>query len=157
MRVIIQGPPITKKNSINLVAIGARCPACKRKTRVIPLPSEAFKMYQAAASAQLKGIRCVLGPVSVRCLYWLPTARRPDLCNLLAASHDILEACGIIENDALIISVDGSRIMGKDAGAPRVEIEILAWQGETGPGVSLSLPPIGPPGPSHGLDFPIRG
>jgi Holliday junction resolvase RusA-like endonuclease len=64
------------------------------------------------------------GPVHVKALYYLATARTPDLCNLMASTHDILERCGIIMNDEQIKSVDGSRIMGKDAANPRVEIEI---------------------------------
>jgi hypothetical protein len=100
------------------------------------------------------GLRDFIGEVSVKCLYWLPTACRPDLCNLLAASHDLLEVCGLIEDDRLIMSVDGSRIQGKDADNPRVEIEILPFQG---PGVSLASPVPGPPAASQRLDFRVQG
>lgn len=121
----IHGNPITKKNSLNMVDIGKQCPCCRRRAKSIPLPSKAFKAYEKAAKEQLRFVshRCK-GPVEVKATYWLQTARRPDLTNLMAATHDILEICGIIENDKLIVSVDGSRIMGKDADNPRVEIEI---------------------------------
>jgi Holliday junction resolvase RusA-like endonuclease len=49
---------------------------------------------------------------------------KPDLNNLGAATADILEKAGIIENDRLIVSWDGSRIMGIDRENPRAEITI---------------------------------
>jgi len=48
------------------------------------------------------------------------------LIGLLQATSDILEKSGIIENDKLIDSYDGSRIVGIDKQNPRVEIEIKA-------------------------------
>ena len=123
MKIIIRGQPITKKNSQQIIIAGKR--PCI-------IPSQAYKKYAATAKAQLCATgppTPISGPVSVRCLYYLETARTPDLTNLLAATHDILELCQVIENDSQIQSVDGSRIMGKDAAAPRVEIEILPYVG----------------------------
>jgi|SRR5208337_4030860 len=178
MRVVIRGNPITKKNSQVIVGVGRQCPICKRRAHVKPLPSKAFRAYEKIARAQLFGVQLVPGLVAVCCRYWLPTVRRPDLTNLLAASHDILEVCGIIQNDANIMSVDGSRIVGKDAASPRVEIDIEPWQGEVfaagqvgklpalglpaadgdnGQGVSLAGEPIAPPRASQGFDFSVRG
>jgi Holliday junction resolvase RusA-like endonuclease len=128
LKLVVYGNPVTKKNSINLVDLGRQCPVCRRKAKTIPLPSKAFKAYEKVAEEQLYNYLPIFGEVSVKCLYWLPTARRPDLCNLLAASHDILEHCGIVENDKQIRSVDGSRIMGKDAEQPRVEIWIEPFE-----------------------------
>ena len=71
----------------------------------------------------------ISGPLTVVCRYYLETARLPDLTNLMAATHDILELCQVIENDNQIQSVDGSRIIGKDAANPRVEIQILPYAG----------------------------
>lgn len=114
--IIIHGQSITKKNSSQIIIAGKR--PCL-------IPSKAFKAYEKLAKAQLTRYPVrYTGPVEVCCQYWLETARMPDLCNLLAATHDILEHCGIIDNDRNIISVDGSRIMGKDAANPRVEITI---------------------------------
>ena len=50
---------------------------------------------------------------------------QPDLNNLTEATADILEKAGIVANDNLIVSWDGSRNMGVDKDRPRVEIEIL--------------------------------
>lgn len=111
----IFGQPITKKNSQQIIMAGKR--PCI-------IPSKAFKAYEKLAKAQLSRYPITFtGAIEVTCLYYLETARMPDLTNLLAATHDILEHCGIIDNDRNIISVDGSRIMGKDPN-PRVEIEI---------------------------------
>lgn len=121
--IIIHGQPITKKNSVNMVDIGRQCPCCRRREKSIPLPSKAFKAYEKDAKAQLRlTSRRYTGPVEICCHYWLQTARRPDLNNLLAATADILQAAGIIDDDRHVISWDGSRIMGKDAVNPRVEI-----------------------------------
>ena len=92
------------------------------------IQSKAYRVYEKAAKAQLAllgPLKPITGPVQVTCLYYLATTRTPDLCNLMAATHDILEHCGVILNDEQIKSVDGSRIVGKDAN-PRVEITI--WE-----------------------------
>lgn len=117
-KIVIYGQSVTKKNSQQIIMAGKR--PCI-------IPSKAFKAYEKLAKAQLSRypIRFI-GPIEVTCLYYLETARIPDLTNLLAATHDILEHCGIIENDSQIKSVDGSRIVGKDP-EPRVEIEIVKF------------------------------
>jgi Holliday junction resolvase RusA-like endonuclease len=116
IKLTIFGQPITKKNSQQIIMAGKR--PCV-------IPSKAFRAYEKLAKAQLSTYPYQhKGKVEITCLYWLETARMPDLTNLLAATHDILEHCGIIENDRDIVSVDGSRIMGVDRANPRVEIEI---------------------------------
>lgn len=121
----IFGNPISKKNSLNLVDIGRQCPTCRRRAKSIPLPSKAFKAYEKAVSEQLRLIsyQRLTGPIAVCCVYYMATARMPDLTNLIAATHDILQNCGVIADDKQIVSVDGSRIAGKDKDA-RVEITI---------------------------------
>jgi Holliday junction resolvase RusA-like endonuclease len=123
-KFIIHGQCVTKKNSINLVGIGKPCPVCGKRPRTIPLPSKAFKAYEALALPQLIGVPNHFGPVHVMAHYWLKTAKRPDLNNLMGATADILQAAGIIQDDVDIISWDGTRIMGIDREEPRVEIEI---------------------------------
>ena len=94
--------------------------------RPLIIPSDAYRKYAKAAKKQVSFLSLpptITEPVWVKCLYYMETARMPDLTNLLAATQDILEACGIIANDSQIKSVDGSRIMGKDKD-PRVEIYI---------------------------------
>jgi len=119
MKIIIPGRPATKKNSSRLGIVGKR--------RII-LPSEAFERYEKEALWHLKRHKEQFAiSVHVKCLYWLPNRQWwPDLIGLLQATSDILEKSGIIENDKLIDSYDGSRIVGIDKQNPRVEIEIKA-------------------------------
>jgi Holliday junction resolvase RusA-like endonuclease len=120
MKITIKGQPITKKNSQQIIMAGKR--PCI-------IPSKAFKKYEAMAKEQVWVTNPIDFPIQVTCIYWLATARRPDLTNLLAATHDVLEHCRVIENDSLIQSVDGSRIAGVDKLNPRVEIELLEFTG----------------------------
>jgi Holliday junction resolvase RusA-like endonuclease len=121
MRLTIYGQPITKKNSQQIIMAGKR--PCI-------IQSKAFRTYSKEWASQIKGMlyKMVLGPVHVKCTYYMATARLPDLTNLLAATHDLLEAFGFIENDRLVKSVDGSRIAGMDKINPRVEISITEYQ-----------------------------
>lgn len=117
MRFVILGQPITKKNSQQIIMAGKR--PCI-------IQSKAYRVYEKMAKQQISLLGArepVSGPVAVKCLYYLATSRTPDLSNLMAATHDILEGCGVILNDEQIKSVDGTRIVGKDP-KPRVEITV---------------------------------
>lgn len=65
-------------------------------------------------------------PVTVRCMYYMPTRRRVDLVNLLEATHDLLVKYEVLADDncGIIYSVDGSRVL-YDKENPRTEVEIL--------------------------------
>jgi Holliday junction resolvase RusA-like endonuclease len=119
MNICITGPPRSKKNSMQAMCVGG-------KPRL--LQSKLYRDYEKDALKQLMvwGNLHIPGPVEVVCLYWVPDKRRRDLTNLLAATHDILQKSGIIEDDIQIISVDGSRIVGVDRQQPRVEVSIRA-------------------------------
>ena len=117
MKFTIMGQPITKKNSQMIIMAGKR--PCI-------IQSKAYRVYEKMAKQQIAPVgppEPISGPVSVKCLYYLATSRTPDLSNLMAATHDILEGCGVIMNDEQIKSVDGTRIIGKDL-KPRVEITV---------------------------------
>jgi Holliday junction resolvase RusA-like endonuclease len=125
VKITIPGRPVPKKNSAVMVA-----------KRSLILPSKAFRDYEKFCLgnrkspgwlAQWGNVRFT-DPVQLTCLYWLPDKRWwPDLLNLLAGTSDILEEAGILENDRLVQSVDGSRIMGLDPENPRVEITIQGF------------------------------
>jgi Holliday junction resolvase RusA-like endonuclease len=66
----------------------------------------------------------IIEPVQVSFLFYCKDARKRDLCNLIQCPADLLQQAGIIENDCLIQSLDGSRIMGIDKDNPRTEITI---------------------------------
>lgn len=115
------GRPITKKNHQEIRSIkakdGGRRPSIGQSKKYIQYESDCIWQMR-------KPRKPIEGRLWVVCRYWMPTAAEPDLTNLLAASHDILEKAGVIKNDKLIKSVDKSRVKGKDAKNPRVEIEI---------------------------------
>lgn len=115
----IDGAPTTKKNSMRIVLVGG-------KPRIIQ--SEKYKAYAAYALCQLREQRPdepIDYPVNVKCVYYMPTARRVDLTNLLAATMDILVDAHVLADDnaKIVVGHDGSRVKHKEA-TPRVEIEI---------------------------------
>lgn len=131
----IHGAPRTKKNSQQILGFGKPCPVCKKRAKQFIAPSAAYKQYEKAAVKQLTNAvgtgrsaeaspsfpLCV--PLNMRCLYYMPTRRKVDLCNLLEATCDILVEAGILEDDnsAIVAGHDGSRVL-YDKDAPRVEI-----------------------------------
>jgi Holliday junction resolvase RusA-like endonuclease len=129
LKITIPGKPICKKNNPRVFCING----CKGWRRGVPqpkklvLPSEEYELYEKYCVNYLLNYGNIqyTEPVQVTCLYWFPNRRsRPDLGNLLAATSDILERAGILENDRLITSYDGSRIVGIDKDNPRAEITI---------------------------------
>jgi len=121
MRIVLTlyGKPITKKNSMQIIF---------RNGKPSLIQSDAYLRYERDCLKQITGVmkKNVSVPMQVVCLYWLKDRRKTDLTNLLAGTHDILQKSGVIHDDSLIVSVDGSRIMGVDKDNPRVEIEIKA-------------------------------
>lgn len=120
-RIILNGDPRTKKNSQRIVVQGKR--------RFI-MPSAQYQKYENACLWQLKGKRWQLaGPLNLRCVYFMATRRKVDLCNLLEANCDILVKAGVIvdDNSSVVASHDGSRVL-YDKTNPRVEITITEVQ-----------------------------
>jgi Holliday junction resolvase RusA-like endonuclease len=95
------------------------------------LSSKAYREYEKESLRILKQYQCevITYPVEVKALFFMDTKRKVDLINLEESIADILERAGIIENDNLILSWDGSRIAGVDKNNPRVEIEIKRLEG----------------------------
>jgi Holliday junction resolvase RusA-like endonuclease len=117
-KIILKGRPITKKNH-QMIARN------RRTGRPYVLQSKQYRQYEEDCLKQLMICRArFAGPVRMKCLYWMPNRRRPDLLGLLQATADILEKAQIIDNDRNVVSFDGSRIAGVDRENPRVEIEI---------------------------------
>lgn len=110
--------PISKKNSARLVYA---------KGRIIPIPSKAYKDYEAAALYYLKPApdSPITDPVNIRCVYYMPTHRRVDKTNLESAIMDILVKAEIISDDNRDIAAmtDGSMVL-YDKQNPRTEITI---------------------------------
>ena len=118
-------PPVTKKNSAQVVHIGQKCPVCKRGKNVRLLPSKQYREYEEAALWCLQRKEPIDMPVNVKCLFYMPTARKVDLVNLLEAVCDALVTAGVLadDNSKIVVSHDGSRVL-LDRDKPRTEIYI---------------------------------
>lgn len=116
MNITIPLPPVTKKNSQQIVRTKAG--------RWMVIPSKQYSKYEKACKSYLRphGINY---PVNVKALYYMPTKRRVDLCNLHEALCDVLVKHGVIEDDnsRIIVSMDGSRVL-YDREFPRTEVFI---------------------------------
>lgn len=115
---VIPGDPRTKKNSQRIITT--------KTGKRIPLPSKAYEQYQE----QCGWCICIPDrpidiPVNVRCVYYMGTRRKVDLCNLLEATCDILVHYRVLadDNSSIVASHDGSCVR-YDKANPRVEIEI---------------------------------
>lgn len=131
MKLVIEGAPRTKKNSLRRIRRG-------RKTFTVP--SAAHEAWEAMAIPQLRhqwhrvctevdhqrGRVTYGGPwagaLNMRALVYRERDVG-DLLNYLAAVSDALERAGVVLDDKLIVSVDGSRL-AIDRKRPRVEIEL---------------------------------
>ena len=119
-KYIIPGRPISKKNSIQM--------AYNKKTgKMFPVQSEAYKRFEKEAKQSLfpKPEKPIDKPITLTCLYMMPTHGKVDLCNLLGGTCDILVKYGILadDNSSIVVSHDGSRVL-YDKENPRTEIFI---------------------------------
>jgi Holliday junction resolvase RusA-like endonuclease len=137
--LVILGAPRTKKNSSRIVVAGQR-------HRV--LPSIAHERWYQTALPQLRAQWCgrpvLQTPVSVRA-YFYRERRVGDLLNYEQALADALERSGIVENDKLIVSWDGSRLRS-DRSRPRIELLIAPFDE---PVVDCAPPPRAAARPSQ--------
>ncbi|MHB8053640.1 MAG: RusA family crossover junction endodeoxyribonuclease [Candidatus Aminicenantales bacterium] len=122
IRLTIHGQPVSKKNSMQIAHIGKR---------VFPVPSKSYRRWIALAKPQVMAQkRGVPGlpidyPVRLKILAYRHTKRKIDLSNIYAAVEDMLQKYGVLQDDALVESHDGSRkMLGVPEDEARVEIEI---------------------------------
>lgn len=116
-------PPISKKNSQQILV--------NRATgRPFIMPSSKFKEYEDAAMWYIPKQTAICEPVTVKCLFYMPTHRKCDLTNLLEAVDDIMVKAGLLEDDnyTIIVSHDGSRVL-YDKEKPRTEVFIQKYVG----------------------------
>lgn len=117
MTIAIPGRPITKKNHGQIIIAGGHPKV---------LPSKQYTAYQERAGWYIKKPPVPLvGPLNVRCVYYMPTHHRVDLVNLIEATNDILVHYRVIadDNSEIVVSHDGSRVRF-DKDNPRAEIYI---------------------------------
>ena len=124
-RLTLYGQPVTKKNHQQMVTN-------KATGRMFPVQSKAYREYEHDCIRQITGDhkQQFVGRLNLCCRYWMTDRRQVDLLNLLAATSDILEKAGVVENDRNFVRVDGSEVAGVDRERPRVEITITRLPGE---------------------------
>ena len=113
---IINLPPRTKKNSQQIIKTGG-------KPRIIP--SKLYKQYEKDCTAFMPKIKTIDRPVNVQAVYYMPTKRTVDLCNLHEALCDVLVHHGVVadDNSEIIATMDGSKVeYSRDN--PRTEVII---------------------------------
>ena len=124
MKLTLYGDPRTKKNSARILRTRSGAP--------FVAPSKAFADYQEKFLWQIKRPHSpVSARVNVKCVYYMKTARRVDLANLIEATTDILVKARVLEDDnaKIVAGHDGSRVE-LDRQNPRVEIEIEEMEDE---------------------------
>nr|DAY56973.1 MAG TPA: Endodeoxyribonuclease RusA [Caudoviricetes sp.] len=122
MHLTLYGNPVTKKNSQRILY---KFTKFGRKTPFIA-PSKAYGDYETDCLRQIKRPHSPISArVNVRCVYYMKTARRVDLANLIEATTDILVKARVLEDDnsKIVAAHDGSRV-DYDKQNPRVEIWI---------------------------------
>lgn len=122
--------------------IEGQCPA-KKSSHVIRkkgskqwiAPDDEYQAWELDAAKQLMIQKSELGliealsyPLHVRFLIYRSGVGRADLTNLIQSCEDALEKGGVISNDFLIESTDGSRRIPVLEGEERIEIEILPYR-----------------------------
>lgn len=114
-RIVIPGPPRTKKNHGRIIRAGGR---------VRMIPSAPFEEWNKTAQIYLRmaRIQTITQPVNC-CAMFYREKSIGDAVGFFQALADALEEAGIVENDRLIVSWDGSR-MRKDAKNPRIEVTL---------------------------------
>lgn len=120
----ILGPPRTKKNHGRVIVRGGRR---------FHIQSIAYEQWHDVAMVHLAGIRVALrlkrvvlpvsGSIQVRATFYRDRLAG-DLVGYEQALGDVLEETGIIQNDKLIYSWDGTRL-DLDRVRPRIEVEIV--------------------------------
>lgn len=117
---ILPVKPVTKKNSGQIVMRG--------KYPVL-LPSKQYLQFEKESQPYFIHVRNAVGligyPVNIKCLFYMESHRKVDLCNLLNAVDDAMVKAGLIldDNRDIIAGHDGSRVF-YDKLNPRIEITI---------------------------------
>jgi len=109
--------PRTKKNSQRIIIAHGR---------PMIIPSQLYKDYEKECGYFLPKLdKPIDYPINLKCLFYMPSRRKVDLCNLQEAVCDMLVHHGILldDNRNIVASQDGSRVY-YDKENPRTEIEI---------------------------------
>ena len=128
MKLILYGNPVTKKT------VSASCTSSQSSAEgPIHSPSKAYVDYEPTACGNQRPRSPISARVNVRCVYYMKTACRVDLANLIEATTDILVKARVLEDDnsKVVAAHDGSRVE-LDRKNPRVEIQIEEMEDKNG-------------------------
>lgn len=116
IKFVINLAPRTKKNSQRIVIVHGK---------PMIIPSKLYKDYEKNCKDFMPNIKTIDYPINLKCVYYMPTKRRVDLCNLLEATCDMLVFYKILKDDncKIVYSHDGSKVL-YNKNNPRTEIEI---------------------------------
>ena len=128
IKIVINIPPVTKKNHGRIISYGKTCPQCKKKEYVKLIPSKQYSEYEAQVKSYIELInknKPINYPINLKCLFYRKANYKSDLTGYLQAIQDVLVSSNIIEDDNcnIVVSTDGSRVL-YDKNNPRTEIEI---------------------------------
>lgn len=130
LSLTVYGGPRTKKNSLQRRAVTDKTTG---KKRLLSIPSNAFLRWQAQVQPQMehaaRGHRPIDRRVNVKALIYRDAAYHGDVSGYINAIGDALEVAGVVDNDELIRSWDGTR-RRLDRENPRVEITITPFDEE---------------------------
>lgn len=115
---ILEGSVPSKKNSRRVFARGGR---------VVNIPSKKYAEWHKEASRQIDDLSLpkLNPPYEITLCFWMKDNRRADLDNKAASILDLLQDCGVIEDDRWqVLPSVNARAMGISRDAPRVKIEL---------------------------------
>lgn len=120
-RFVIHGSPIVKKNTQKAGIIAGHMRIYYSRQYKDWLRSAAYEL-----SLQRRPAEPISTPIILSCKFFMQSNRRVDLSALYEGIQDLLVTAGVLEDDnfKIVIGHDGSRV-SKDAGDPRMEIEVL--------------------------------
>lgn len=120
MKFTIPFSPVTKKNSQQIRRnFKTGKPFIAQSDQYIAYEKDC--MFAITGAYRIK----IDYPVNLAATFYMPTARRVDLVNLIEALQDVLVRAGVLtdDNSQIVVSTDGSRVL-LDRKHPRTEIEI---------------------------------
>ena len=150
LRIVVYGAPRTLKNSPQAVlgrslGKGQKCPWCGKPVSQRVFPSAAWREWLKDATIEVDGVKLVeTGKGKSRqVLLWTTPARlwvpisepvncaavffrdrdQGDLIGFIQGIGDLLQERGVITDDVILRSFNGSRLALTD-GRPRVEVEL---------------------------------
>lgn len=117
LKFTINVKPTTKKNHSQIIYAHGR---------PMIIPSKQYEQYEKDCAWFLPHLdKPIDYPINLKCIFYMPTKRRVDLCNLQEAVCDMLVHYGILADDNrnIVATMDGSMVL-YDKKNPHTDIEI---------------------------------